>query len=318
MIEIYSKQGISKIYRSPHSIPTEISDFLSIQLIGNKADELQWATDVFKIDLSILKNGEDIEISSHYQEKNGQLSFHFSLPYLDKLGKMIEEPLFFVASNGRLFSFLSQSMEDNMSQLASFRQNVHQINVDNLKDLLSSTIEIVVDYYADLTELITKRIKVIAERLLKKKVFSDDDLDTITDLNFNNIQIKESLIEFQRVLSLFKKSKQYNDESFIEKISDELNDLFVVSDHIQYNFDRLDDLRENVTIKINLEQNNIFKKLTIVTVCIAMPTLVAGVYGMNFEKMPELKWHLGYPFSLVLMLLSIVFPILFFKKKKWF
>lgn len=318
MIEIYTKSGNSKIYRSTRSIPVETEDFLSIQLIAFEPDELEWLKEVFKIDLSILKKGEDIEISSHYNEQKAQLSFHFSLPYLDKQGVMVEEPLFFIAANDRLFSFLSLSMEDSMNQLKSFRQNFQSVKVDNVKDLFLALIGIVSDYYADLTEMIAKRIKGIAERLLKKKVFNDNDMDTITNLNFNNIQIKESLIEFQRVLSMFKRGREINDPAFIKRINGELNDLTAVSDHIQYNFDRLDDLRENVMIKINLEQNVVFKNLTIITVCIALPTLVAGVYGMNFEKMPELKWPWGYPFSLLLMLLSTLLPIVFFKIKKWF
>jgi magnesium transporter len=47
------------------------------------------------------------------------------------------------------------------------------------------------------------------------------------------------------------------------------------------------------------------------------PTLVASIYGMNFEHMPELKWLLGYPWALLLMLLSAVCPYLFFRWRGW-
>jgi magnesium transporter len=46
-------------------------------------------------------------------------------------------------------------------------------------------------------------------------------------------------------------------------------------------------------------------------------TLVAGVYGMNFEHMPELKWELGYPLALAIMLVAGVVPFLLFHWKKW-
>jgi magnesium transporter len=47
------------------------------------------------------------------------------------------------------------------------------------------------------------------------------------------------------------------------------------------------------------------------------PTLVASSYGMNFDFMPELKWQYGYPLALVLMVLSAVVPMLYFRKRGW-
>ena len=47
------------------------------------------------------------------------------------------------------------------------------------------------------------------------------------------------------------------------------------------------------------------------------PTLVASIYGMNFDYMPELKWLLGYPWAIGLMILSAVLPYVFFKKRGW-
>ncbi len=102
-----------------------------------------------------------------------------------------------------------------------------------------------------------------------------------------------------------------------ESIRGELNDLTVISDYIQFNFDRLDDLKENVSNKIDLEQNHIFKMLTVVTVCISLPTFIAGVYGMNFEIMPELKLGFGYPLVLLVMICSAILPFIYFKRKKW-
>jgi magnesium transporter len=82
------------------------------------------------------------------------------------------------------------------------------------------------------------------------------------------------------------------------KINVELDDIAVISDHLQFNFERLDDLEDNINSKIDLEQNKIFRTLTIITVCISLPTLIAGIYGMNFKNMPELDWEFGYPWLL--------------------
>lgn len=68
---------------------------------------------------------------------------------------------------------------------------------------------------------------------------------------------------------------------------------------------------------INIEQNSIIKIFSVAAVIFLPPTLVASIYGMNFDHMPELRWLLGYPYALGMMLLSAVLPYLFFKRKGW-
>jgi len=68
---------------------------------------------------------------------------------------------------------------------------------------------------------------------------------------------------------------------------------------------------------INIEQNDIVKTLTIVSVVGVPPVLVAGIYGMNFKVMPELSWTLGYPFAIALMIGTSLLPIAWFKWRGW-
>jgi magnesium transporter len=68
---------------------------------------------------------------------------------------------------------------------------------------------------------------------------------------------------------------------------------------------------------INIEQNNIIKVLTVVSVVGVPPTLVASMYGMNFHDMPELSWAWGYPYGLALIVLSAVCPLIWFKLRGW-
>jgi magnesium transporter len=136
-------------------------------------------------------------------------------------------------------------------------------------------------------------------------------------MRFNNLLIRESLSEFQRILLLLKKSDKHMANSST-KINEEIDDLTVIADYLQYNFNRLDDLNGNINSKIELEQNKIFKILTIITVCISLPTLIVGVYGMNFKHMPELEWVFGYPLIILFLILSFVVPLIYFKKSKWF
>jgi magnesium transporter len=68
---------------------------------------------------------------------------------------------------------------------------------------------------------------------------------------------------------------------------------------------------------INLEQNKIIKIFSVAAVVFLPPTLVASIYGMNFDFMPELHWDYGYPFAIALMILFAILPYLFFKRKGW-
>ncbi|GJD48700.1 Magnesium transport protein CorA [Methylobacterium crusticola] len=69
---------------------------------------------------------------------------------------------------------------------------------------------------------------------------------------------------------------------------------------------------------INMEQNNTFRVLTVVSVIGIPPTLLASIYGMNFKHMPELDWAWGYPYGLALIALSALAPAVYFKLKGWF
>lgn len=68
---------------------------------------------------------------------------------------------------------------------------------------------------------------------------------------------------------------------------------------------------------ISIEQNEIVKTLTIASVVGIPPVLIAGIYGMNFRVMPELKWTLGYPMALILIVLSGLAPLWWFKRRGW-
>ena len=68
---------------------------------------------------------------------------------------------------------------------------------------------------------------------------------------------------------------------------------------------------------ITMQENEITKRLAAYAALAAVPTLIAGVYGMNFETMPELKWAFGYPFALALMIGIDAYLVYRFKKAKW-
>jgi magnesium transporter len=88
-----------------------------------------------------------------------------------------------------------------------------------------------------------------------------------------------------------------------------------LTDHVTFLAGKIVFLLDTTLGMINIQQNDIIKIFSIAAVVLLPPTLVASVYGMNFDVMPELKWVIGYPFALVLMVLSAVLPYLYFKRK---
>ena len=68
---------------------------------------------------------------------------------------------------------------------------------------------------------------------------------------------------------------------------------------------------------INIEQNAIIKIVSVVAVLIMPPTLVASIYGMNFDVMPELGWRFGYPMALTAMVVAAALPYWYFKRRGW-
>ena len=76
-------------------------------------------------------------------------------------------------------------------------------------------------------------------------------------------------------------------------------------------------LQDAATGFINIEQNDVVKLLTVASVVGIPPVLVVGIYGMNFKLLPELHWAWGYPYALVLCVLSAAVPYLWFKWRDW-
>ena len=101
------------------------------------------------------------------------------------------------------------------------------------------------------------------------------------------------------------------------RIRTEARDVASLTDHTSFLSNKIVFLLDATLGMVNIEQNNIIKIFSIAAVVLLPPTLVASVYGMNFELMPELKWLLGYPFALVLMVVSAVLPYLYFRRKGW-
>jgi magnesium transporter len=131
---------------------------------------------------------------------------------------------------------------------------------------------------------------------------------------------RESLVSISRLVS-FHQSSGNDDQRIARERRQELKviqrDAAALSDHAAFLSDKITFLLDATLGLINLEQNQIIKIFSVAAVVFLPPTLVASIYGMNFHIMPELDWPLGYPFAILLMVISAAVPFLFFKRSGW-
>ena len=128
--------------------------------------------------------------------------------------------------------------------------------------------------------------------------------------------LRENIIDKQRVVSSMLRS-EFIPAELQPKLTIIIKDINSLVEHIKFSFDRLDYLQDTFLGYVNIEQNKIIKIFTIVSVIFMPPTLIASIYGMNFDIMPELHKKWGYPGAIILMVISSLFILYFFRKKKW-
>jgi magnesium transporter len=129
---------------------------------------------------------------------------------------------------------------------------------------------------------------------------------------------RESLVSFQRLLMYVQQSTNVTlSQDQRGRFKSTLRDVQSLSDHATFLGSKIQFLLDAVLGLINLEQNNIIKIFSVASVMFLPPTLVASLYGMNFQFMPELNKPWGYPMAIVLMVLSAVVPFVYFRRKGW-
>ena len=144
-------------------------------------------------------------------------------------------------------------------------------------------------------------------------------MDNFFQLRSNRRKLKRVLFPMQELVNTIKTEgnliQDYKHSMYIQHIDDH---IIKQNNIIRTSQEMTNEIRENFESYSSFRMNSIMQVLTLVSVIFSPLTFIVGVYGMNFEYMPELKWHYGYFICLTIMLLISIALILFFKKKKWF
>ena len=136
-------------------------------------------------------------------------------------------------------------------------------------------------------------------------------MDNVFQLRSNLIKIKRVLFPMQELVNTIKTEGNlivdYKHSMYIQHIDDH---IIKQNNIIRTSQEMTNEIRENFESYSSFRMNSIMQVLTLVSVIFSPLTFIVGVYGMNFEYMPELKWHYGYFICLTIMLLiSIAFSL---------
>lgn len=182
--------------------------------------------------------------------------------------------------------------------------------------LLHALLDEVVDGYFDIID----QFELLAEDV-EDQVFSEKPPQGVQEKIFN---VKKELTEFRRRVMPLREVVDLLEENR-SVVTHDLRPYYRdVADHVIRALEGIDNLREILATaldahlsRVGTQLNIVMKKVTSWAAIILAPTLIAGIYGMNFRFMPELDWRWGYPFALGLMLLSGGMLYWMFKKRDW-
>jgi magnesium transporter len=183
--------------------------------------------------------------------------------------------------------------------------------------LLYILLDEVVDGYFRIIDSYEERIDVVEDQ-----VFSGEaDLQAQNDI----FRLKREMLELRRAMAPLREVLDVLQRRQVDVVTAPLEPYYRdVYDHVLRANDLLDTNRDILSsaLEANLSVisnrlNEIMKKLTAWAGIILVPTLIAGIYGMNFRHMPELEWYWGYPFALGVMLLSAALLYRSFKRRDW-
>jgi magnesium transporter len=304
----YKKENTVKISRSiDHLKQIPQQDIIWIDLNDVDQQIESQLEDFLKIYIQEEEEMIEIETSSRYIETRDTLVVNTNF----LLGTYDKNPVSFILKNNILITVRSED-------LSSFTETVKKIfanpqNYPTGHHIFAALLETRIEYDADMIEEITMQITNMSNTIQDA---DEDALLEIKNLQEKTMMFRENIIDKQRAVSMMLRSNLIPRELH-GKLTILIKDINSLLEHIRFSFDRLDYLQDTFLGLLNIQQNRIIKIFTIISVIFMPPTLIASIYGMNFDHMPELHWRLGYPFSYLLMAIFIIAFLLFFKKKKY-
>lgn len=286
-------------------------DVLWIDLLDPSGDEKRAVEAFLGTEIQSRAQAEEIESSSRFSENS--VAIFANTNYLTPSGdEYVSDPVSFTLASNTLTtlrevplrSFNSLQLK-LMAKPASFPDGF---------TIFLSILDQRVDLDADIVEILSKKTAEFSRRVNQKEDIDESFLLDINQLQDNTMIVRENVVDKQRLLSNIIKSDRFPDR-LDSRMNVLLQDIASLINHTNFNFERLEYLQDTVLGLINLEQNNIMKIFTFVSLLMMPPTLVTSFYGMNVE-LPIQGWKLAWLVIVGVMIVLFIAIFLIFRKKK--
>jgi magnesium transporter len=182
--------------------------------------------------------------------------------------------------------------------------------------LAYSLIDAVVDYYFVVMEQLGEDIETVEDKLVSDP--RPQTLKRIQALRKEMLLVRKSVWPLREVILHLERSESplihKTTEIFFRDVYEH---TIQVMDTIETQRDMLSGMLDIYLSSVSNRLNEVMKVLTIIATIFMPLTFIAGIYGMNFEFLPEIKWRYGYAFAWGVMILVAAIMLYFFRKKKW-
>ncbi|MDP8214415.1 MAG: magnesium/cobalt transporter CorA [Candidatus Euphemobacter frigidus] len=238
------------------------------------------------------------------------------LGYDDKKTEVTSEQVSLVLGSNFVISFqekLGDVFETIRSRIREGKGRIRKMGVDYLTYAL---VDSVVDYYFFILEKLGDKIEEVEEELVSDP--KPETLQMIHSLKRELLFIRKSVWPLREVISGLQRG-EYSliSDATVIYFRDVYDHTIQVIDTVETFRDMVSGMLDTYLSSISNRMNEVMKVLTIIATIFIPLTFIVGIYGMNFEFMPELKWHWSYPAVWLVMIGVFIGMIVYFKKKKW-
>jgi magnesium transporter len=329
MITLYHRSGARTGAETLKAESKDWSDALWIDLHEPTPDETKSVEAALGIELPTRNETQEIEVSSRLYAENRTLFMTATIMVRADKPDPTTAAVTFIYRSGQLITLRFDTPMPFRTFALRFGRN--RDTYGTAQKVLLGLFDEVVDRIADILEFVAADLNE-----LSTIIFMEERAEAGA-LNFTNLlgrigrngartaNARESLVSLQRLHGFFTEmcsSQQGEDLEENWRIAGK--DVASLTDHATFISSKVNFFLDATLGRVNSEQNTInsqqnkiIKLFSVLAVVLLPPTLIASIYGMNFEFIPELKWKWGYPFALVLMLTSAIVPYLIFRYKRW-
>ena len=305
----------------------ELSKFqpIWVDLESPTVEEKRWIKQYYGLSIPEDAMDEDIEESARfYEEDNGELHIRSDFLIADEDEPRTVRCAFILnlqnadlRSMGVLFSIHDEDVP--VFRLLRSRARRAPGLLEDAKEVLLKLFDADAEYSADTLENIYDKLEIAGKLVLSGDVtdaMAGEVLGAIARQEDLNGRIRRNVMDTHRAVSFMMRSKMLNAEQF-EEARQILRDIDSLDSHTEFLFEKINFLMDATVGFININQNKIIKIFSVASVALLPPTLIASLYGMNFQYMPELSQTWGYPYALCLMVASAVVPMWYFRRRGW-